>query len=188
MITESELPALAAKTQLLLMDVDGVLTDGKLLFIPMPDGSVVEAKSFDAHDGAGLGAAQRAGIRLGVLSGRASPAVARRAAELQMEYIYQGVGRRKIEAFDEIVVKSQISVERICYVGDDLQDLPILRRVGFPVAVANACPEVRDAAAYVTRRSGGCGAVRELVELILRAQGKWESAVTEFGRPFAKEL
>jgi len=170
----------AAHVQLLLMDVDGVLTDGKLLFVPMPDGSVVEAKAFDAQDGAAMGFARRAGIKLGIITGRASPAVTRRAEELRLDFVYQGLGRRKLVAFDEIVAKAACLPENICYIGDDVQDIPILRRVGFPVAVANARSEAKACAAYVTRASGGNGAVRELVELILKAQGKWEAAIAEF--------
>ena len=162
------------------MDVDGVLTDGKLLFVPMPDGSVVEAKAFDSQDGSAIGLARRAGIKIGIISGRGSPAVTRRAEDLKLDFCYQGLGRKKIDAFDEVVAKVALPVENICYAGDDLQDIPILRRVGFPVAVANACAEAKSVAAYVTRNSGGNGAIRELVELILRAQGKWESAIREF--------
>ncbi len=171
---------LAERIELLLLDVDGVMTDGKFLFVPMPDGSVVEAKAFDSQDGSALGIARRSGIRLGIISGRGSPAVTRRAQELKFEFVYLGLGRKKIDAFSEIVAKTGLQLERICYIGDDVQDLPILRRVGFPVAVANACPEAKSSSAYVTSRSGGAGAIREVVELILRAQGRWETAIAEF--------
>src|SRR5215468_4889510 len=126
---------LASKIELLLFDVDGVLTDGKLLFVPMPDGSVVEAKAFDAQDGSAIGLARRAGIKLGIISGRASPAINRRAEELRLDFCYQGLGRRKVEAFHEIVRKAGLLPEKICYIGDDIQDIPILRRVGFAVTV-----------------------------------------------------
>ena len=165
---------------MLILDVDGVMTDGRLHYVPMPDGSVSESKSFDSADGAAIGFARRAGIKLAILSGRSSPAVTRRAEELKFDFVYQGLGRRKTEAFDEICVKSGISHESMCYVGDDVQDIPILRRVGFPVAVANARPEALQVAAYVTTANGGNGAVREIVELILRAQGKWDAAIAEF--------
>jgi 3-deoxy-D-manno-octulosonate 8-phosphate phosphatase (KDO 8-P phosphatase) len=171
---------LAAKIELLLLDVDGVLTDGKFLFVPMPDGSVVEAKAFDAQDGSGIGLARRAGIKLGIISGRTSPAVTRRAEELRFHFCYQGLGRKKLEAFDEIARTSGLPLDRMCFVGDDLQDLPILRRVGFPVAVANACAEAKAVSAYVTSRTGGNGAVREIIELILRSQGKWDTVIAEF--------
>lgn len=162
------------------MDVDGVLTDGQLLFIPMPVLGVVEAKSFDAADGAAIGFARRAGIKTGIISGRSSPAVERRAQELHIDFLYQDLGRKKLPALEEILAKSNIPADRICYVGDDVQDLPILKRVGFPVAVSNADPEVISRAAYVTRASGGHGAIREVVEMILKAQGKWDSTLSEF--------
>ena len=179
-MTGKPVQALAEKIQLLLMDVDGVLTDGRFLLVPMPDGSVVEAKAFDAQDGSAIGLARRAGIQSGIISGRDSPAVRRRAEELKLEFVYLGLGSQKLGAFTELLTKVSIPTENICYIGDDIQDLPILRRVGLPVAVQNACPEVKNAAAYVTTKHGGNGAVREVVELILRAQGKWESVIAEF--------
>src|SRR4051812_41832983 len=177
---EISLARLASRTRMLLMDVDGVMTDGKFLLVPMPDGSVVEAKAFDSQDGSAIGLVRRTGIRLGLISGRDSPAVSRRAEELRFDFCYQGTGRKKLDAFHEIVAKSGIPFEDICYVGDDLQDIPVLRRVGFPIAVANACPETKAAAAYVTKNFGGSGAIRELVELILRSQNKWDSSIKEF--------
>jgi 3-deoxy-D-manno-octulosonate 8-phosphate phosphatase (KDO 8-P phosphatase) len=175
---EKDIAAIAARVALLLMDVDGVMTDGSLIHVPMADGTVVEAKSFNASDGAGIGFAHRAGIKTGIISGRGS--AGRRAEELKMDFVYQGLGRKKILAYEEILVSSKISPERVCYIGDDLQDIPILTRVGFPVAVANASPEVRSRVAYITRASGGRGAIREVVELILKAQGKWDAAIAEF--------
>ena len=179
---EKDVTPLAAKIELLLMDVDGVLTDGSLFYVPLVDGSVAEAKAFDATDGAAIGFARRAGIKTGIISGRSSPAVVRRAEELRMDFLYQGLGRKKLSAFEEILAKSNIPAERICYAGDDVQDLPILARVGFPIAVANAAAEVLSRVAYVTRASGGRGAIREIVELILKAQGKWDSLIGEFTR------
>ena len=166
--------------EMLLMDVDGVMTDGRIIHIPQTDGSVVEAKEFDAADGAAIGFARRAGIRTGIISGRGSPAVTRRAQELHMEFVYQGLGRKKLSALEEILAHTKLPAGRICYIGDDVQDIPILMRVGFPVAVANAYPEVLSRAVYVTRASGGRGAIREVVELILKAQGKWDAAIAEF--------
>jgi len=166
--------------EMLLMDVDGVMTDGRIIHIPQPDGSVVEAKEFDAADGAAIGFARRAGIRTGIISGRGSPAVSRRAEELHMEFVYQGLGRKKLSALEEILARTELPADRICYVGDDVQDIPTLARVGCPVAVTNACPEVISRAVYVTRASGGRGAIREVVELILKAQGKWDAAIAEF--------
>jgi 3-deoxy-D-manno-octulosonate 8-phosphate phosphatase (KDO 8-P phosphatase) len=177
---EKDVTELASRIQLLIMDVDGVMTDGRFLFVPMPDGSVVEAKEFDSADGAAIGLARRSNIKLGILSGRTSAAVARRAEEQCFDFCYQGLGWDKLEAFLEIAARSAFSYELICYIGDDLPDVPILRRVGFPVAVANACVEAKDSAAYITRKHGGQGAIREVVELILRAQGKWDKAIAEF--------
>jgi 3-deoxy-D-manno-octulosonate 8-phosphate phosphatase (KDO 8-P phosphatase) len=177
---DHDISKLAARTELLLLDVDGVLTDGKLLFVPMPDGSAVEAKAFDAQDGSAIALARRCGMKFGILSGRSSPAIDRRAKELKIDFCYQGLGSRKLEAFKEIATTVGLPPERMCYMGDDVQDIPILRQVGFPVAVANACAEAKAAAVYVTTRTGGNGAVREAVELILKAQGKWDSAIAEF--------
>src|SRR5437879_1605403 len=120
-MTESiDIQRAASRIQLLLLDVDGVLTDGKFLLVPMPDGSVVEAKAFDSQDGSAFGLARRAGIKTGIISGRSSPAVIRRAEEVKLDFCYQNVGRRKIGAFDEIVAKSGLSPSDICYVGDDV--------------------------------------------------------------------
>ena len=177
---EKDVTPLAWKIELLLMDVDGVLTDGRLLLVPLPDGSVVEAKAFNVNDGAALAMARRAGLKTGIISGRSSPALTRRAEELKVEYFYHGLGRTKTSALEEIYAKSRMPKDRVCYVGDDVQDLPLFTRVGFPISVSNASQEVASRAAYVTRASGGNGAIREVVELILRAQGKWEAALKEF--------
>src|SRR5215469_15072387 len=177
---EKDITPLAWKIELVLMDVDGVLTDGKLLLVPMPDGSVVEAKAFNVNDGAALAMARRAGVRTGILSGRSSAALTRRAEELKVEFFYHGLGRTKISALEDIFRKTNLPKDRVCYVGDDVQDLPLFARVGLPIAVANASHEVASRAAYVTRMRGGEGAIREVVELILRAQGKWDAALKEF--------
>ena len=177
---EKDIAGPASRVELLLTDVDGVLTDGRLIFVPSPDGSVVEAKAFHVSDGAAIGFARRAGLRTGIISGRSSPAVARRAEELHMDYLYQGLGRNKRPAFEEILQKAKLEPSRVCYIGDDVQDLPILLRVGFSACVPNAHPELLGRVAYVTTAPGGTGAVRELVELILKAQGKWDAAMSEF--------
>ncbi len=177
---EKDVTPLAWKIELLLMDVDGVLTDGNLLLIPMPDGSVVEAKSFNVNDGAALAMARRAGLKTGIISGRSSAALTRRAEELRVDFFYHGLGRNKRPALDEIFAKTKLPKERVCYIGDDVQDLPLFAGVGFAIAVSNASAEVASRAAYVTRAAGGRGAIREVVELILRAQGKWEDALKEF--------
>ncbi len=177
---EKDITPLAWKIELLLMDVDGVLTDGKLLLVPLPDGSVVEAKAFSVNDGAALAMARRAGLRIGIISGRSSAALTRRAEELKVDFFYHGLGRTKTSALTEIFGKTKLPKDRVCYVGDDVQDLPLFAAVGLPIAVSNASQEVAGRAAYVTRVPGGHGAIREVVELILRAQGKWDAALKEF--------
>jgi 3-deoxy-D-manno-octulosonate 8-phosphate phosphatase (KDO 8-P phosphatase) len=166
----------ARKIRLLLMDVDGVLTDGRIRLQSLPDGSALEMKVFSAYDGAGLKMARAVGLRTGLITGRDSPATARRAQEVGMEFVFQDRGQ-KLGAYEEILAESGLRDAKVAYVGDDLPDLPVLTRVGLAIAVANAAPEVKRAAHYVTRRSGGDGAVREVVELLLKAQGKWPQAV-----------
>jgi 3-deoxy-D-manno-octulosonate 8-phosphate phosphatase (KDO 8-P phosphatase) len=158
------------------MDVDGVLTDGRIWLASWPDGTAQEIKGFSAYDGAGLKMARSVGLRTGLITGRESPATARRAREAEIEFVYQGRGE-KLPAYEEILRKAGLRDEEVAFIGDDLPDLPLLARVGFAVAVANAVPEVKKAAHYVTRAQGGSGAVREVIELILRARGKWEEAV-----------
>lgn len=167
--------ARARKIRVLLMDVDGVLTDGCVWLLSHRDGSASELKGFSAYDGAGLKIARTAGLRTGIITGRESAAVAMRARECEIEFVYQGRAV-KLDAYQEILRATGASDGEVAYVGDDLPDLSILRRVGLAVAVANASPEVKRAAHYVTARSGGEGAVREVIELIVKAQGKWEEA------------
>jgi 3-deoxy-D-manno-octulosonate 8-phosphate phosphatase (KDO 8-P phosphatase) len=158
------------------MDVDGVLTDARIYLQSLPDGSAVEMKAFNAYDGAGLKMARACGIRTGIITGRESAATSRRAREMGMDFVYQKRAD-KLPAYEEILRRAKRNDVEVAYVGDDLPDLPLLARVGLAVAVANAAPEVQRAAHYVTRRSGGDGAIREVVELILKAQGKWAAAV-----------
>ncbi|HEX2713630.1 MAG TPA: HAD hydrolase family protein [Candidatus Acidoferrales bacterium] len=166
----------AARTRLLLMDVDGVLTDGHIYLQSLPDGTATELKVFSAHDGAGLKLAKMAGLRTGLITGRESAAVARRAREAEMEFVYQK-SAEKLPAYEEILRLAGVADEEVAYIGDDLPDLPVLARVGLAVAVPNAAPEVKKAAHVVTSRPGGAGAVREVIELVLKAQGKWAAAV-----------
>ncbi len=166
----------AKKVRLLLMDVDGVLTDGRIYLQPLQNGTAVEMKVFSAHDGAGLKLASDMGLRTGLITGRDSPATTRRAREVGMEFVYQNRGE-KLSAYEEILRKAHLRDAEVAYIGDDLPDLPVLARVGLAVGVADAVPEVRQAAHYVTRRAGGAGAVREVIELILKAQGKWAEAI-----------
>lgn len=168
----------ARKIRVLLCDVDGVLTDGQVWLLSQADGTTLELKGFDAHDGAGLSVLKLAGFRTGVITGRNSPAVTRRAADCNMDYVYQGVPV-KIPIYEEILRKAGVHDEEVAYVGDDLPDIPVMQRVGLAVAVANATPETKLAAHYTTARSGGRGAVREVVELILKAQGRWEEMISQ---------
>jgi len=171
----SGVAARAKKIRVLLVDVDGVLTDGRIWLHSEPDGTATEIKGFSAHDGAGLKLAHDAGLRTGLITGRASPAVAQRARECDMEFVYQGRAT-KLGALEEILRATGATGAEVAYVGDDLPDLPVMERVGLAAAVANAESEVKRAAHYVCARSGGDGAVREVVEIILKAQGKWNAA------------
>jgi 3-deoxy-D-manno-octulosonate 8-phosphate phosphatase (KDO 8-P phosphatase) len=163
----------ASRIKLLLMDVDGVLTDGKIYNLPGPRAEkMFETKGFDSQDGIALQWLSWKGIRTGVISGRDSPATAERARQCNMTYVYQG-HIEKIPILEEILAKAQLDRGEVAYIGDDLTDVPIMRRVGFAVATANARPEVKAAAHYVTAAPGGGGAVREAVELILKARGLW---------------
>ena len=166
----------ARQVRLILMDVDGVLTDGRIWLHSEADGSATEIKGFSAYDGAGLKLAKLAGLRTGLITGRESPAVARRAREVDMDFVYQNRGE-KLPAYEEILSQSGLRDAEVAYIADDLPDLPILERVGLAVAVANAVPEVKKAAHYVTAQMGGNGAVREVVELVLKAQRKWDRAI-----------
>jgi 3-deoxy-D-manno-octulosonate 8-phosphate phosphatase (KDO 8-P phosphatase) len=168
--------ARAKKIKVLLTDVDGVLTDGRVWLLSESDGSTKEIKGFDAHDGVGMMLLKLAGLRTGIITGRASSAVTRRAAEGGVEFVYQSVPY-KIPVYEEILQKTGARDFEVAYVGDDLPDIPLMKRVGLAVAVDNAEPEVKRAAHYVTARSGGSGAIREVVELLLKSQGRWEEMV-----------
>jgi 3-deoxy-D-manno-octulosonate 8-phosphate phosphatase (KDO 8-P phosphatase) len=172
--------ARARRIRVLLMDVDGVLTDGHVYLQSFPDGSAHEAKAFHSQDGAGLKLAHDAGLRTGVITGRKSAAVERRAKEVGMAFVYQGYAQ-KLPAYEEILRRAGVSEDEVAYIGDDLPDLPVMERSGLAVAVANAVAEVRQAAHYVTQRGGGDAGVRETIEQILKAQGTW-SAVSKKAR------
>lgn len=166
----------AARIELLLMDVDGTMTDGSVTLLSQSDGTALEIKTFDAHDGQGLTLAQTAGLRTGCITGRESAALLRRAHEMKMEFIYmkQPV---KMPAYEEILEKTGVSDSAVAYISDDLPDLPLMRRVGLAIAVGDAVPEVKAAAHYTTRALAGHGAVREAVELVLKSKGIWEAMV-----------
>jgi 3-deoxy-D-manno-octulosonate 8-phosphate phosphatase (KDO 8-P phosphatase) len=169
----------ASKIKLLLMDVDGVLTNGKLFNVPGPDGAMVETKGFDSQDGIALHWAHWKGIRTGVISGRLSPATAERARQCKMTYVYQG-HIEKIPILEEILADAGVESSDVAYIGDDLTDVVIMHRVGFAVATGNARPEVRNEAHYITSAHGGEGAVREVVELILKAQNCWQEILRHY--------
>ena len=171
-MTESDHVQAAAQVRLLCLDVDGVLTDGSIFL--NDDG--VETKRFFVRDGTGLRAWQRAGGTIAIITGRGGKAVQRRADELGIDIVRSGVGR-KGPVFESILNELGIEAAEAAMVGDDLPDLPILERCGYPVAVQDAIPEVRRAARLVTERPGGHGAVREVVEHLLKARGEWDQEV-----------
>lgn len=166
----------AARIELLLMDVDGTMTDGGVTLLSQADGTALEIKTFDAHDGQGLTLAQTAGVRTGCITGRESAALLRRAHEMKMEFIYmkQPV---KMPAYEEILRKAGVSDSAVAYIGDDLPDIPLMRRAGLAVAVGDAVLEAKDAAHYTTKAHAGHGAVREVVELILKSKGIWKEMI-----------
>lgn len=164
--------------KLVIIDVDGVLTDGNIYIDP--DG--YETKSFNILDGTGIAYLHRVGIKTAIISGRSSKAVTHRAQELDIKDVYQGV-QTKLEAYRIVRDKHTLKDEEICYIGDDLIDLPILYRVGFPVAVANASPIVKQHSVYVTKAKGGAGAVREVAEKIIKFQDKWHIIMERYQNP-----
>ncbi|HEX6805095.1 MAG TPA: HAD hydrolase family protein [Terriglobales bacterium] len=194
--------ARAKKIKLLLFDVDGVITDGKLFFFPAPAGaqpttqehaakyggqggfglysqSVIEAKGFHAHDGTGISLARLGGLKTGLITKRISETVALRARDLKLEYVYQGI-QDKLSTFKEILQAANFSAAEACFVGDDVIDLPVMWNCGFAIAVANAREEVKRDAHLVTKHRGGDGALRDAIEFILKAQGKWKKVVTDY--------
>src|SRR5277367_1256874 len=174
--------ARARKIKLFLMDVDGTLTDGGVCLISttVADGSatpaVSEMKVFNAQDGQGLSLAHTMGIQTGFITGRHSPAVAKRAEELHVTFVYLGQAK-KTQAFEECVKKAGVAEDEVAYMGDDLPDIPLARRAGLAVCVADGVPELKAVCHYTTRKLAGRGTAREVIELILKAQGRWEEAV-----------
>ncbi len=166
----------AAQIKLLLMDVDGTMTDGGVLLLSQPDGSALEIKKFDAHDGQGLTLAHTAGIRTGCITGRESPALLRRAHEMKMDYIYMKIPL-KMPAYEEILAKAGVKDAEVAFVGDDLPDIPILKRVGLAVAVGDAVADVKKIAHYTTKAHAGKGAIREAIEVILKSKGIWDELI-----------
>ena len=170
----------AAKVRLLLMDCDGVLSDGTVFFLPTPDGSVAETKGFDCHDGIALRWIRDVNIDTGIISGRGGLAVRVRANSLDMRYLVED-RTDKLASFEEVLEDAGLKHSQVAYVGDDLTDLPLLRRAGLAIGPSNARPEVKEIAHWVTPSRGGHGAVRDVIELILKAQGHWEGILARYG-------
>ena len=166
----------AAQIKLFLMDVDGTMTDGSVTLLSQTDGTAVEIKTFDAHDGQGLTLAHTAGLRTGCITGRESAALLRRAHEMKMEFIYMKQPL-KMPAYEEILKKAGVADSAVAYIGDDLPDIPLMLRAGIAVAVGDAVLEVKNAAHYTTRAHAGHGAIREAVELVLKSKGVWEAMI-----------
>lgn len=165
----------AAHVKLLLMDCDGVLTDGRIWVLENGD----DQKGFNTRDGLGLDLLHRSGIKSGIISGRRSSAVQRRAEALRVSYLRQGC-ENKLQAFEEILTESALTASDVAFIGDDLNDIPLMRRSGLAVAVADAADEAKVNAHFVTSAAGGNGAVRETVELILKAQNRWDELVQRY--------
>lgn len=174
-MNSAEVQQRAARIKLLLMDCDGVLTDGRIWIFESGE----EQKGFHTRDGLGIDLLHRAGLKSGIISGRVSSAVERRAQGLGMSFIVQG-RENKLSAFNETLTQAQLTDAEVAYLGDDLNDIPLMRKSGLALAVADAAPETREHAHYVTNAPGGYGAIREVVELILKAQGRWDDVVKQY--------
>ncbi|HXY70627.1 MAG TPA: HAD hydrolase family protein [Gemmatimonadales bacterium] len=174
-------PAVARRVKLVGFDVDGTMTDGGL-YIGTAGGQPVELKRFDIQDGLGVHLLRAAGLVVAIVTGRAGDAARLRAEELEVDEFCADAGARKLPAFEAILARRQTRWEEACFIGDDLPDLPLLRRVGLPVAVANACREAKEAARYTTAAGGGRGAIREFTEAFLQARGAWTDSVRTYLR------
>jgi 3-deoxy-D-manno-octulosonate 8-phosphate phosphatase (KDO 8-P phosphatase) len=174
-------PAVAQGVKLLILDVDGVLTDNAVM-IGVVDGQRVEFKNFNIQDGLGLAVFRQSGIPVVWMSGRSSEATLLRAKELKIDEVLHPRNAAKLPATIELMEKHGVSWKEVAFVGDDLADLPVMRRCGLPIAVSNAVAEVKECAAMVTRAEGGKGAVREVIELLLKARGTWDQSVTGYLR------
>ncbi len=172
---KNELIKRARKIKLIMMDVDGVLTDGRIIFSSRGE----ELKCFNAQDGCGMVLAHRAGLKTAFITGRNSLILKRRAKEHSVNEIFQDVSD-KIEVFHKLLKKYKLNPEEIAFLGDDLVDIKVMKRSGLAVAVADAVLEVKKIAHYVTRRNGGKGAIREVIDLIIKAQGKWEEVTKSY--------
>jgi 3-deoxy-D-manno-octulosonate 8-phosphate phosphatase (KDO 8-P phosphatase) len=168
--------SVAGRIKLLGLDVDGVITNNAI-YLGLVNGQRVEFKQFDIQDGLAMGLARRMGLIVAWVSGRYSDATTLRATELHIDEVLQDKGARKVPGMTEMLLRRGIGWEEVAFLGDDLADVPVLRRVGLPLAVANAVAEVKQLAAFTTTAPGGSGAVREAIEVLLRAQGRWDEAV-----------
>jgi 3-deoxy-D-manno-octulosonate 8-phosphate phosphatase (KDO 8-P phosphatase) len=178
-VVSAELAARARKIRMVLMDVDGVLTDGRIWFLPNPSGGIFETKGFDSQDGIAMKWLKQYGYLTGIISGRIAEATAERARQAKFDYVYMG-NTEKLATFHEILEKSGCQPEEVAYLGDDLTDAILMKRVGFAVAVANARPEVKAMAHYVTAARGGEGALREASEILFDARGVWQEILAHY--------
>jgi 3-deoxy-D-manno-octulosonate 8-phosphate phosphatase (KDO 8-P phosphatase) len=165
----------ARRVRLLILDCDGVLTDGRIIMLPGGD----ETKTFDVKDGHAMVMAGRAGLPIAIISGRTSSVVQTRAKELGVAHLHE-MAWVKTEPYEKILTAERLTDEEVCYVGDDVVDIPLLRRAGLAIAVADAVEEAKQYSHFVTKRAGGRGAVREAIELILKAQDKWDEALARY--------
>ena len=179
MISFEDAEARARQIKVLIFDVDGVLTDGQLTFIPKLDGTAAETKGFSAHDGLGITLARLGGLRTGIITKRQSQTVAIRARDLRLEFVYQGQAH-KLAAAQEICAAAGITLNELAYVGDDIVDLPVMRVCGLAIATANARPQMLEMAHWITPNRGGHGAGRDAIEFILRAQGLLDHVIEQF--------
>jgi 3-deoxy-D-manno-octulosonate 8-phosphate phosphatase (KDO 8-P phosphatase) len=175
-LEQDEIKRRALDLHLLLFDVDGVMTDGGIILI----GEAGEAKRFDVRDGMGVTLARAAGLKVGIITGRKSAVVHRRAEELSIDEVCQGYFHKE-EALNLLLEKHTLAASQVAYVGDDILDLPVIKRVGLPITVCDACPEVKEHSIYVTQAPGGHGAVREVIDWLLELRGQKEAVYDLFG-------
>jgi len=173
--TQENVTERARKIKLLILDCDGVLTDGRIIMLPGGD----ETKAFDVKDGHAMVMAQRAGLGIAIISGRKSSVVRARAEELGVAHVHE-MAWVKTDPYEKILAEEALNDDQVCYVGDDVVDIPLLRRAGLAVAVADAVEEAKAHSHIVTKNRGGRGAVREVIELILKSQGKWDEAMSRY--------
>ena len=182
-LTEEELHRRAAGIKVLLMDVDGVLTDGRLYLVPDGQGNMVETKGFDSQDGIALRWLSWFDIKSGVISGRESPATAERARQVSMSWVFQG-NIEKIPLYEQILTEAKVTPLQVAYIGDDLTDVVIMRRAGLSFAPRNARPEVKRCANAISAFRGGSGAVREVIELLLKSRSAWNDLLKKYEADF----